>query len=181
MPIKTHALLADRVLLPRWQRWSTYATFALLVCTGVLWWTLDVDRGENPASAAQVWLLRLHGAAAMFVLICFGALLPAHIRIAWALHRNRVLGGTLFAVVALLTLTGYGLYYSVGDTMRALSSWIHFCVGVAAPALLVLHIYRGRAARRSRAAQPQHATHVTHVAHVAVDDRLPALNAEIKT
>lgn len=172
MSIKTHALLADRVLLPRWQRVSTYATFALLVITGVLWWALDSGRGENPASATQVWLLRLHGLAAMLVLICFGALLPAHIRIAWALHRNRVLGATLFAVVVLLTLTGYSLYYSVGDTMRSLSSTIHFCVGVAAPALLMLHIYRGRAARRARS---------TPSPHVIVNRHVTALNNEIKT
>ena len=171
MFIRTHALLADRVLLPRWQRWSTYSTFALLVCTGVFWWTLDIDRGENPASAAQVWLLRLHGLGAMLVLICFGALLPAHVRIAWALHRNRVLGATLVAVILLLALTGYGLYYSVGDTMRSLSSWIHFCAGVATPVLLTLHIYRGRAARRSRATQPQ---------HVTLDSQQPLLNAELK-
>ena len=149
MPTKTHALLVDRILLPRWQRWSTYGTFAVLVISGLLWWTLNIDCGENPASRMQVWLLRLHGLAAMLVLICFGALLTTHIRIAWVLHRNRVLGATLFAAIVLLTLTGYGLYYSVGDTMRSLSSWVHLCVGVVAPALLVLHVYRGRATRRS--------------------------------
>ena len=150
MPINTHALLVDRIMPPRWQRWSTYGTFAALAISGVLWWALDIDRGENPASTIQVWLLRLHGLAAMLVLVCFGALLTTHIRVAWALHRNRVLGATLFAAILLLTLTGYGLYYSVGETMRSLSSWVHLCVGVAAPALLVLHVYRGRQTRRAR-------------------------------
>ena len=171
MSIKAHALLADRILLPRWQRLLTYATFALLLVTGVCWWLLDIQRGENPANPPQVWLLRLHGLMAMLALVCFGSMLTAHVRIAWTLRRNRPLGATLFATVVTLAITGYALYYSVGDLMRSLSSWIHFCVGVAAPALLALHIVRGRAARRARCAPlPLH--------HA---DRLPPLNIEIKT
>lgn len=145
--MRAHALLADRIRLPRGQRWATYASFALLFLTGLLWWMLDLQRGENPASAPQVWLLRLHGLAAMLVLICFGALLTNHVRIGWAVQRNRWLGGTMVAVTALLTMTGYGLYYAVGETMRLLTSWIHFCVGAAVPALLTLHIWRGRNTR----------------------------------
>jgi hypothetical protein len=159
MSLKVHALLADRILLTRLQRQSTYATFALLLLTGLCWWALDSQRGENPASTPQIWLLRAHGGVAMLLLICFGSLLTAHVRIAWALQRNRVLGGTLIATVAMLTATGYGLYYSVGEAMRFWSSWIHFCVGAVAPVLLVVHIWRGRATRRALAlaiASPDH-------------------------
>ena len=145
--MRAHALLADRVRLPRWQRWSTYMSFALLFLTGVFWWMLDLQRGENPASAPQVWGLRLHGLAAMWVLICFGSLLTNHVRIGWAVQRNRWLGGTMVAVTVLLTITGYALYYAVGDAMRLSASWIHFCVGVAVLPLLTLHIWRGRNTR----------------------------------
>ncbi len=142
-----HALLADRVRLPRWQRSATYASFTSLFLTGTFWWMLDLQRGENPANAPQVWLLRLHGLAAMLVLICFGALLTNHVRIGWAVQRNRWLGGTMVALTVLLTTTGYALYYTVGDTMRLSASWIHFCIGVATLPLLTLHIWRGRNTR----------------------------------
>ena len=150
MSLKAHALLADRILLPRWQRIATYATFALLLITGVVWWVLDAGRGENPSSPAQIWLLRLHGMLAMLALVCLGSMLTVHVRIGWALQRNRLLGAAFLATLIALALTGYALYYAIGDTMRSLSSWIHFCVGVVAPLLLVLHIVRGRAARHAR-------------------------------
>lgn len=149
MSLKAHALLADRIVMPRWQRVGIYATFTLLLITGVLWWMLDLQRGENPSSAPQTWLLRLHGLLAMLALVCLGSVITAHIRIGWALHRNRLIGATFLATVVILAITGYALYYAVGDTMRALSSWIHFVVGLIAPVLLALHIVRGRAARRA--------------------------------
>ena len=150
MSIKAHALLADRILLPRWQRLATYATFALLLVTGVAWWVLDAGRGESPSSPAQIWLLRLHGFLAMLALVSLGSMLTVHVRIGWALQRNRMLGATFLATLLALALTGYALYYAIGDTMRLWSSWIHFCVGVGAPLLLVLHVVRGRAVRHSR-------------------------------
>lgn len=152
MSIKAHALLADRILLPRWQRLATYAIFALLLITGVAWWVLDAGRGENPSSPVQIWLLRLHGMLAMLALVCLGAMLTVHVRIGWVLQRNRLLGAAFLATVIALALTGYALYYAIGDAMRSWSSWIHFCVGVLAPALLALHIVRGRAARHARSA-----------------------------
>ena len=145
--MRAHALLADRIRLPRWQRWATYASFGLLFLTGIFSWALDLQRGENPASATQVGLLRLHGLAAMLVLICFGSLLTNHVRIGWAVQHNRWLGGTMVAITVLLTITGYALYYAVGDAMRLSASWIHFCVGVAVLPLLPLHIWRGRNTR----------------------------------
>lgn len=169
MPTNAPAIHADRLLMPRWQRLSTYATFALLLVTGVLWWWLDAERGDNPPNAPQAWCLRLHGLLAMLVLVCFGAALTAHVRIAWTLHRNRALGGALVTTVVVLMFTGYALYYALGDAPRALSSWIHFCFGIAAPAVLALHIVRGRAARRAGVA-PAITQHTNHPSH---------LNAEI--
>ena len=145
--MRAHALLADRIRLPRWQRWATYASFSLLFITGICWWVLDLQRGDDLASAPQIWLLRLHGLAAMLVLICFGTLLTNHVRIGWAVQRNRRLGGAMVTVTVLLTATGYVLYYAVGDAMRLSASWTHLCVGIAVLPLLTLHIWRGRNTR----------------------------------
>ena len=159
--MKTHALLLDRVLLPRWQRLAIYVATTALVVTGVIWWALDFGRGEAGAGATQVWSLRLHGFAAMLGLVFFGSLLSAHIRIGWALQRNRVMGVTLGSLTVVLALTGYGLYYLGGDTARYVSSTLHLIFGLLMPFTLWLHIRRGRASRRNLSVTHASATVVT--------------------
>ena len=142
--MKTYALLLDRIRLPNWQRRTIYGATATLVVTGLLWWALDANRGENGANAAQAWALRLHGMAAMLGMVFFGSLLSSHIRVAWAINRNRMLGATLGGVAITLALTGYGLYYLGGDLSRSVASWLHLIFGISMPLLLWQHIKRGR-------------------------------------
>ena len=146
-PVKAHALLLDRVRLPHWQRRAIYAVTAALVLTGLLWWVLDANRGENGAGSAQVWSLRVHGMAAMLGLVFFGSLLSSHIRIAWAVNRNRLLGASLAGLTITLALTGYGLYYLGGEMSRLVASWLHLVFGITMPFVLWLHIVRGRRLR----------------------------------
>ena len=146
-PVKAHVFLRDRARLPNWQRRAIYAVTAALVLTGLLWWALDANRGENGASSAQVWSLRVHGMAAMLGLVFFGSLLSSHIRIAWAVNRNRLLGATLAGLTITLALTGYGLYYLGGEMSRSVASWLHLVFGITMPFVLWLHIVRGRRLR----------------------------------
>ena len=146
-PMKAHALLLDRVRLPNWQRRAIYAVVAALVLTGLAWWLLDMNRGENGAGSTQVWSLRVHGMAAMLGLVFFGSLLSSHIRIAWAVNRNRLLGATLAGLTITLALTGYGLYYLGGEMSRSVTSWLHLVFGITLPFVLWLHIVRGRRLR----------------------------------
>ena len=145
--MKTHALLLDRVRLPNWQRRVIYGVVTALVLTGIFWWALDTNRGENGASVAQVWSLRLHGFAAMLGLVFFGSLLSSHVRIAWAVSRNRLLGASLGGMTIILALSGYGLYYLGGELSRSFASWLHLIIGFTMPFMLWLHIARGRAQR----------------------------------
>ncbi len=53
--------------------------------------------------------------------------------------------GSLFlGTFGILTVTGYGLYYAGGESLRAWTSWIHLAVGLALPLLLILHIWLGK-------------------------------------
>jgi hypothetical protein len=63
---------------------------------------------------------------------------------------NRISGVALIAIVIALTLTGYGLYYASGDRLRQWVSVIHWGIGLAAAAILIWHIVRGRSLRRDR-------------------------------
>lgn len=148
MSLKLHALLLDRVLLPRWQRWWVYASTAALLATGLLWLALDVLRGETSPSRGQVWALRIHGVSAAVAMLAYGSLIATHIRIGWALQRNRILGTITGVLTIALIATGCGLYYAPSEDSRAIVSVVHWIFGVAMPLLLVVHIWRGRWVRR---------------------------------
>jgi hypothetical protein len=124
---------------------------ALLFLTGAAWvyWNdLVPSRGDFEVSA-KAWAMKIHGGAAMAILVLIGMLLAGHVRFAWRAHRNRGNGLLFIIAFAVLTVTGYGLYYSGGENLRAWTSWIHLGVGLALPFLLILHVWLGK---RTRAA-----------------------------
>lgn len=134
------------------QRLWLHGSFAILFLTGVLWWVLGTwfraDTGFGPQENPwQPWLLRLHGAAAMIALVVLGSLLPNHVRAAWHAHKNRLTGSGMIALCLALSLTGYGLYYIGGETLRHVTSLSHLWLGLAFPILIIWHIRRGRALR----------------------------------
>ena len=102
---------------------------------------------------AKAWAMKIHGAAAMAILVLVGMLLTGHVRFAWRARRNRGNGSLFLSAFGVLTVTGYGLYYAGGESLRAWTSWIHLVVGLALPLLLILHIWLGK--RTTPAAQPQ--------------------------
>jgi cation transport ATPase len=133
-----------------------YVTGTLLLSSGVGWlighYLLRASgafgAGPHPSEA---WWMRLHGAAVIGFLVVFGALLPGHIVQNWRQRINRYSGLAVVIVVSLLAVSGYGLYYLVDDTQRAVTSALHWVVGLAASGALVLHVVLGkRLAARAR-------------------------------
>jgi hypothetical protein len=108
--------------------------------------------------------MKIHGAAAMAILVLVGMLLNGHVRLAWGARRNRGNGSLFLGAFGLLTITGYGLYYVGGESLRAWTSWTHLAVGLALPLLLVLHIWLGKRTRPT--AQPQQRTSLGREAKV---------------
>ena len=141
--------------LSRRHRFWLHGTITALFLTGVVWWLLHafvaVETEFGPrAHPLENWSLKLHGLAAMLSLVVLGTLIPIHIRRGWHARRNRLHGGVLVAALVLLTLTGYGLYYSGLDTLREISSWSHRVLGLLLPLLIVLHIRAGRRAMHGK-------------------------------
>jgi len=138
-------------LTPRFRAWI-YGTITVLFITGVTWWALgkwgrvETDFGETAHPAAS-WMLRIHGAAAMLMLIVLGILVPLHVRRGWIANRNRRSGAGLVAAMVVLTLTGWLLYYSGGENLRSASSALHTWLGLALPLIVVVHIWFGRRSR----------------------------------
>lgn len=139
--------------LSRRHRWTLYGTSLALWLTGAGWaWAHGLDdagRAGELWRAAKPWLMQGHGFAALGFVLLFGTLLPVHVRHSWHAHKNRRNGAFFLTVIALLTLSGYALYYLGDERGRALLSAFHWWVGLAAPALLFWHIRSGRSATRS--------------------------------
>ena len=139
----------ESIRLKRWQRLFLYAVLALLFLSGVAWayWNYLVASPGDPEMSAKAWAMKIHGAAAMAVLILLGMLLNAHVRFAWRARRNRANGSVFLGAFAILTITGYGLYYAGGESLRAWTSWIHLAIGLVLPILLLIHILLGKRTR----------------------------------
>jgi hypothetical protein len=139
----------DTIRLKRLQRNSLYAVLSLLFLSGVAWayWNYFMGSSGDFEVSAKAWAMKIHGAAAMAILVLIGMLLSGHIRFAWRAHRNRANGSVFLTAFAVLTVTGYGLYYVGDERLRAWTSWIHLVVGLALPILLLIHIFLGRRTR----------------------------------
>lgn len=139
----------DRIRLRRLQRYFLYAVLALVFFSGVAWayWNYLAASPADFAISAKAWAMKIHGAAAMAVLVLVGMLLNEHVRLAWRARRNRANGSVFLSGFAFLTITGYGLYYAGGERLRAWTSWVHLAIGLVLPILLLIHILLGRKTR----------------------------------
>lgn len=132
--------------LPRWQRLSLYVTGTVLLATGALWLAVHYGRSDDALpSPMEPWSMRLHGLAGFAALFLFGALAAAHIPQGWRVsHRmrwapQRGTGLALCALVGLLALTGYLLYYFAPEGVRAPLGWLHSATGLAVLLLVLVH------------------------------------------
>lgn len=136
--------------IQRQRRRALYAAFGLLLLTGVAWllarWLVADPEAQAPWMA---WSMKLHGAAALASIFLLGTIWSAHIRQAWMRRRNRIAGGLFAAVMALLLMTGYGLYYFNGEDMRSATEWLHWVAGLVLGLLFWLHLTLGRRVRRA--------------------------------
>ena len=144
----------DSIRLGPWHQGAVYGATAVLAVSGIIWLVLHYFLAVPGEYGPQVhplesWMLRLHGAAAMVGLVIYGSLLPVHVRRAWSIRRNIVLGIGLVSVMLLLTVTGYLLYYDADENTRPVVSIAHWILGLVVPALLVWHVVSGRARARA--------------------------------
>lgn len=153
MPIRTF----EPVRIKRGRRWLTYGIGAGLWASGALWlgyhYFLKVHTifglAENPLTH---WWLAAHGLFAFASLWLFGLLWGQHIVGAWKTGRHRITGSLLFAVLIVLIVTGYLLYYAGGDETQTIVAILHWVIGLAVPAPFLLHRLYRQVPLRSRPA-----------------------------
>ena len=139
----------DLIRLKPFHRRLLYSVLALLFFTGATWgyWNYLVSAPGDFEMNAKAWAMKIHGAAAMAILLLVGMLLTGHVRFAWRARRNRGNGSLFLGAFGILTVTGYGLYYAGSESLRAWTRWIHLGVGLALPLLLIFHIWLGKRTR----------------------------------
>lgn len=124
-----------------------YLVFALLLMTGLAWLAVHWSHLDPDVEAPWLaWSMKLHGASSFASLFFVGTIWTSHIRLAWQRGRNRVAGALFGGAMALLVLTGYGLYYFNGEAVRSLTEWAHWIGGVMLALLFWVHLSFGRRA-----------------------------------
>ena len=135
--------------LPRWQEWSVYLGFGVLLITGIAWLLLDnfvqVEGQFGPEHhPAEHLTLIVHGVVAYGFLIVGGTMFPVHITLGWNTKRNHKSGIVFAATLLILAATALGLYYLGDEVLRHRVSTIHWVAGVLALPALLFHALRGR-------------------------------------
>ena len=154
-PVRHHP--HEHLHLPRWTRWTTYLGGALAAVSGIGWWILhhhlqregefgpEAHPFEHPA-------LVVHGVVGLLLVWLFGVIWLPHVRRGWQMRHHRLVGGTMLALMLLLSLTAAGLYYLADEGWRAFAGNAHWYGGLLAVLWLPLHIVLGRAKVRRRIA-----------------------------
>lgn len=141
--------------LPRWQQWSVYVGFGMLLATGIAWLLLDNfvqvkgEFGPEHHPAEHVALI-VHGVFAYGFLIIAGAMLPVHIPLGWNVKRNHKSGTVLVATLLLLAVSALGLYYAGDDVLRSRLSLVHWGLGLLAAPLMLFHALPARTRAHKR-------------------------------
>lgn len=136
------------------QRWL-HAIGVALLATGSVWAVAHygVDGADAHVREVEVWSMKLHGAAAMGALVVAGTLVPVHLQPALRRRRRLASGLAMAALLVMLGITGYGLYYLGDEDWRRWTSGLHLALGVAACAWFLRH-RRGDAIRARQVARP---------------------------
>jgi len=133
-------------VLPPGRRRLLYLIAAGTWITGATWLVLhyfvrvvDAFGFDNPHPQQRLWLI-IHAAFSFAAVWMFGALWSDHVVRGWKAGLRKPTGGTLFAVVAWLTVSGCALYYLGSDDWRSWTSLAHWIIGLLAIVLFFMHL-----------------------------------------
>jgi hypothetical protein len=124
-------------------RRAIYSTCTLLWLSGCAWLVLHfgfptaTDFGPAP-NPWEPGILRVHGWLAVGAVFLFGWITAEHISDRWRRSRNRVSGFSLAGFAAVLTVSGYALYYTT-DRLHDVAGVAHEVLGALAIIFALVH------------------------------------------
>ena len=145
----TSNMKPDVIRLTKIHEWSIYILSAIVFLSGMSWLYFYYFVRIEGEYGLQIHPLQhtslvVHGTSALFLLIGLGTVIPIHVVKSWKIKRNRKSGGLFLALFSLLIVTGIGLYYLGGESIRNVTSVLHWVVGISFPLVLAAHIYFGK-------------------------------------
>jgi hypothetical protein len=142
--------------MPKRPRAAVYIVLGGLWVSGCGWLILDLccpKRGPFGAEPHPLEppLLLIHGIAAVLGMYLLGWITARHVLRWWPARMRRVSGGALAAMLALLVLSGFALFFVSDDFWQRAAALSHEVLGVAVTAFAVQHWFFRR--RRERVAE----------------------------
>lgn len=127
----------------RWRQAVEWAVVGLTL-SGVAWLTAryvfvsETEFGRQlPSWAARV--LAIHGGIAMLSLVAIGAWLPTHVAPRLRRSSGLVTGVLQLGLLAVMAVTGFGLYYLADESSRPAWSVVHWIAGLVLAIFLLVH------------------------------------------
>jgi hypothetical protein len=149
-PREAFAIRSPLRLSPARERW-VYAIGLGTWVSGAAWLAVRYfARVEGLPHPLEPWLIRAHSAFAFGALWMCGVVWAAHVQPSWEQLARRRSGIALAAVLVVLVVSAYGLFYLGNERARAIASVLHWGIGLALPGWLLIHVV-GQRRRRARA------------------------------
>ncbi len=122
--------------MPRRQRLAVYLVSTLLWATGIGWLVLDqffarqeqFGRTPHPLESP---LLLAHGILAIASAYLLGWVSARHVLLWWTAGLRRVSGAVFAALMALLGLTGFALFFLSSDRWQRFAQLTHEALGLS--------------------------------------------------
>jgi hypothetical protein len=130
--------------MPPRQRLTVFIVVGLLWLTGCAWLALDqffAKRGPFGATPhpLQPGLLLAHGILAIIGVYVLGWVSSRHILPWWSAHDRRLSGGAFAALLAVLVVSGFALFFVSDDQWQRGSAWVHDVVGLVVTLFALQH------------------------------------------
>jgi hypothetical protein len=146
--------------MPMRKRLAVYAVFGLLWLSGCAWLLLDQFFESQGAFGAtpnawQAPILLLHGILAILSMYLLGWITARHVLRWWPARSRRLCGGTLAALFAFLSLSGFALFFVSDDRWQHLAAVMHDGLGLGITAFAIQHwFFAKRRDMRKAASRP---------------------------
>jgi hypothetical protein len=123
-------------LMPDLLRSSIYLGFGGVWLTGCVWLVLhlffavpgEFGIARHPLEPTMLWI---HGALSIAIAYLSGWIMARHASEAWRQQKRRTSGGLLTAVLAVLSVSGFALFFITDSNWQTQSARIHEILGVA--------------------------------------------------
>lgn len=144
----------QRRLMPRVLRYWIYVGFGGVWLSGCGWLILQFffETRDEFGVTRHPWeptLLWIHGALSIAIVYLLGWIMARHASEAWRQRKRRVSGGLLTLIVAVLSVSGFLLFFLSDEDWQAQSARVHEVVGLLITLFAIEHwrVLNGRAAR----------------------------------